>query len=253
VLDLQQHRLRSLAWLTLAACAPGLARAQDTTRRITYGMEVAIRSGHADRGFIINDRPVIQPVVWLSGSGTELSVWSSFPLAQTTYGARPEIFELEVVRELDVGRLSIGPGLRMYLYHDRLNADRSRSLEAWLYLSYQAGPVRLFTNHSFDVQTHKGAYFVDAGIESERSISEGLDIGGLIGAGFGSWKFNDAYAGVATTALDRITAEAWLTASFKRLYISPHVEYSTIVDRAVRAGDVLPSFMLFRVAVGGEF
>src|SRR5437773_11842028 len=36
---------------------------------MTYGVEIAFRSGHADRGFIINDRPVVQPVMWFSGSG----------------------------------------------------------------------------------------------------------------------------------------------------------------------------------------
>src|SRR5213593_4227610 len=56
---------------------------------MTYGVELALRSGHADRGFIINDRPVVQPVMWLSGSGAEFSAWSSFPLAETTDRARP--------------------------------------------------------------------------------------------------------------------------------------------------------------------
>ncbi len=48
-------RLISLA---LLACATD-ARAQDIPQRATYGVEIAFRSGHADRGFIINDRPVV--------------------------------------------------------------------------------------------------------------------------------------------------------------------------------------------------
>jgi len=38
--------------------------AQGSPQRMTYGVEIAFRSGHADRGFIINDRPVVQLVMW---------------------------------------------------------------------------------------------------------------------------------------------------------------------------------------------
>lgn len=39
--------------------------AQDTpsARPICFGVETALNSGHADRGFVISDRPVIQPEV----------------------------------------------------------------------------------------------------------------------------------------------------------------------------------------------
>ena len=60
--------------LALLACTTAArAVAQDIPQRMTYGIEIAFRSGHADRGFIINDRPVVQPVMWFSGSGTEFS------------------------------------------------------------------------------------------------------------------------------------------------------------------------------------
>ncbi len=86
--------------LALLACATAArAFAQDIPQRMAYGIEIAFRSGHADRGFIINDRPVVQPVMWFSGSGTQFSVWSSFALAQTTDDARPQIVELELTRE----------------------------------------------------------------------------------------------------------------------------------------------------------
>ena len=85
----------ALTLVTFVACAPAFA--QDTApvqaisppakeRRISYGAEIAFSSGHADRGFIVSDRPVVQPVLWLSGSNAELSVWSNFTLVQTTDG-----------------------------------------------------------------------------------------------------------------------------------------------------------------------
>jgi hypothetical protein len=242
---------RLLSLLTLVACAP--AAAQEIPQRMTYGLEVAFRSGHADRGFIINDRPVVQPVMWVSGRGTEFSAWSSFPVAQTTDGARPQIFELELTHEQTWGHVTLAPALRMFFYHDALSTDRDRSLEGWLTLSYTVGPVRLFTRHSLDILTYKGAYFVDAGIESEHQVSSVLELGGSLGAGWASWRFNNAYADVPKSTLDRVSAETWLTLDVKRFYVSPHVEFSTIVDPAVRAAVLRPTYLLVRLSIGGEF
>jgi len=254
VINTKRHCWRPLTSLALLACAP-LARAvaQDIPQRATYGIEIAFRSGHADRGFIINDRPVVQPVMWFSGSGTEFSAWSSFPVAQTTDGARPQIVELELTHEQTWGKLTVGPALRMYFYHDALNAERDRSLEGWLNLSYDVGPFRLFTRHSLDVLTYKGAYFVDAGVESYTRVSPPLEIGGSLGAGWASARFNDAYAGIARRALDRVGAEMWLTVYKKRFYVGPHFEFSTIVDPAVRAATTRPTYLLVRLSLGGEF
>ena len=219
---------------------------------MTYGVEVSFRSGHADRGFIINDRPVVQPVMWFSGSGTELSVWSSFALAQTSGAGRPQIVELELEHDHTLGKFTLGPALRMYFYHDALNAERDRSLEGWLNLSYNVGPFSIFTRHSLDVLTYKGAYFVDAGIESEHRISA-VELGGSLAAGYGSARFNDDYAGLPKRALDRVRAATWLTVHAKRLYVGPHLEFSTIVDPAVRAAVSRPTYLLIRLSLGGEF
>ena len=240
--------------LALLACTTAArAVAQDVPQRMTYGIEIAFRSGHADRGFIINDRPVVQPVMWFSGRGTEFSAWSSFAVAQTTDGARPQIVELELTHEHKLGRLTVGPALRMYFYHDALSADRDRSLEGWLNLSYDVGPFQLFTRQSLDVLTYKGAYFVDAGIESEQRISPPLVIGGSLGAGWASWRFDYAYAEVATSTLDRVRAATWLTVHLKQFYVGPHLEFSTIVDPAVRAAVNRPTYLLVRLSMGGEF
>ena len=240
--------------LALLACTTAArAVAQDVPQRMTYGIEIAFRSGHADRGFIINDRPVVQPVMWFSGRGTEFSAWSSFAVAQTTDGARPQIVELELTHEHKLGRLTVGPALRMYFYHDALSADRDRSLEGWLNLSYDVGPIQLFTRQSLDVLTYKGAYFVDAGVESYTRVSPPLEIGGSLGAGWASWRFNYAYAGVAKSTLDRVRAATWLTVHLKQFYVGPHLEFSTIVDPAVRAAVNRPTYLLVRLSMGGEF
>jgi hypothetical protein len=239
----------------VACCRPACAQAAPYAepRSTSYGVEIAFRSGHADRGFIINDRPVVQPGMWFSGSGTEFAVWSSFALAQTTDAARPQIVELKLEREQTWGKVTVAPALRMYFYYDALSAERDRSLEGWLTLSYNVGPFSLFTRHSLDVLTYKGEYFVDAGIESEHRVSSRLEVGGSLAAGWASAQFNDDYAGVAKRALDRVRAATWLTIYKGRLYTGAHLEFNTFVDRAVRAAVTRPTFLLVTLSLGGEF
>jgi len=219
----------------------------------TYGLEVAFRSGHADRGFLINDRPAIQPVTWLTWSRAEFSVWGSLPLRENSDGSRPQIMEMELARHDELGKLALAPALRMYFYHDALSHERDRSLEGWLLLSYGFGPVRLFTNHSLDVLTYPGSYFVDAGIESEHELFSALELGGSVAAGWASWRFNNAWAGVPKSTFNRVLAETWLTVSLGSFYVEPHLEFSTTIDPAVRAELSHPTYLLIRLGVGGEF
>ena len=247
------------AWLVpLAWCAPAVAQDTSVTRAlptISYGLETAFRSGHADRGFLISDRPVFQPVVWVSGRGTEFSLWGNLALADATDGSRPEIVEAELTRKYEWKKLSIGPAARMYFYHDRVSRSKSQSLEAWLYLTNDFGPFTLFTNHSVDFLDYRGGYFGEAGVESGRTVSPSVKIGGSFGAGWANSRFNDYWAGVAKSAFNRVSAEGWLTVYAKpHFYIEPHVEFSSIVDRDVRAGDLFsPTYSLFRLTTGVQF
>jgi hypothetical protein len=259
-----------LILLAFVVSAPGLlpgspALAQDSStvpekkesekdRPISYGVEIEFGSGHADRGFVISDRPVVQPVTWVSGRGATVSLWSSLTLAETTDGTRPQIVELELTRAHEWSNLTIGPAVRMFFYRDPLSIYASRSIEGWLYLSYHAGPIRLFTNHSVDVLAYRGAYFGEVGAAHERRVSRRFEIGGSFAVGWTSSTFNDAYAGIDKSALNRVSVEGRLTAYVTpHLYIRPHFEFSTVVDRAVRAALITPTFFFVGLTTGVEF
>ena len=223
-------------------------------RPISYGVEIALSSGHADRGIIISDRPVVQPVTWVSGKGVSFSVWGSLTLGETTDGSRPQILEMELTREHEGRHLTVGPAVRMFFYRDPLSIDSSRSIEGWLYVSYSVGPLRLFTNHSVDVLAYRGAYFGEAGFALERRHSERIKVGGSWGIAWASSRFNHAYVGIDKSALNRLSVEGWLTAYVKpRLYIGPHFKFSTTVDRAVRAALARPTYFFVGLTTGVEF
>jgi len=233
---------------------PPEEKRSEKERPISYGVELELSSGHADRGFVISDRPVVQSVAWVSGSVASFSVWSNLTLGETRDASRPKILEMELTREHQWRKLTIGPAIRMFFYRDPLHGDRSRSIESWVYLSYDAGQFRLFTNHSVDALTYRGAYFGEAGIGFERRGSQKIEIGGSFDTGWASSRFNDAYVGIAKSALNRISVEGRLTAYVKpHLYIAPTFEFSTIVDRAQRAELAQPTFFFVALTMGVEF
>jgi hypothetical protein len=237
--------------------SPNLSAEKGSEKKppVSYGAEIVFQSGHADRGFVISDRPVVQSEAWVSGRGVEFSLWNNLTLAETRDGSRPRILEMELSSEHQWRKLTIEPAITMYFYNDALNRSSSsdRSIESWLYLSYHAGPFRLFTNHSFDVLTYRGAYFGEAGIELERRVSR-VKVGGSFSTGWASAAFNDEYADIRKSALNRISVEGWLKAYLQpHFYIRPHFEFSSIVDRALRTEVERPTFVFFGLTTGVEF
>jgi hypothetical protein len=217
-------------------------------------VEIEVGSGHADRGIVISDQPVVQPVTWVSGSVATFSVWSNFTLGETTDGSRPQILELELTRRHAWRNLRIEPAIRMFLYRDPLSIDRSRSLEGWLYLSYHAGPFRLFTNQSIDVLAYKGAYFGEAGIALNGRLSPMIKLGGSFKTGWASSTFNDVNVGIDKSAFNLAGVEGWLTVYVKpHVYIGPHFQFTTTVDRALRAELPHPTLFFVGLVTGVEF
>jgi hypothetical protein len=246
--------LPSSAAFAQTSPTPPEEKRSEKERRVSYGVEVELSSGYADRGLAISDRPVVQAVTWVSGSVAAFSVWSNVTLGQTTDGSRPQILEMELTRAHEWRNLTIEPAIRMFFYRDPVSIYSSRSIESWLYLSYHAGPFRLFTNQSVDVLAYKGAYFGESGIAFERRLSPRVEVGGSFKTGWASSTFNDVYVGIHKSALNLTGVEGSLTFFAKpHLYIRPYFEFSTTVNRAVRSQLAHPTLFFIGLVTGVEF
>jgi hypothetical protein len=251
-------------WLAVASCAPAFAqdsppnppeeKRSENEPPVSYGVEIELGSGYADRGLVISDRPVVQPVTWVSGSAAAFSVWSNITLAETTDGSRPQILAMELTRAHEWRHFTIEPAVRMFFYRDPLNIQSSRSLEGWLYLSYHAGPVRLFANQSVDVLAYRGAYSGETGIAFDRRVAQRVEVGGSVNTAWASSTFNEAWFGIDKSALNFTGVDGWLTVDVTpHLYIGPHFQFTNTVDRAVRAALAQPTFFLVALVTGVEF
>jgi hypothetical protein len=222
--------------------------------KIAYGAESDFTSGSAWRGLVISDRPVVSNAGWISKYEFTFIAANTLALSNTTEGTRPRVTDLILTYEQDWGKLKIEPTFDTYWYRDPLNIATSRSMEGSIKLSYPAGPIRLFTSHSFDVLTHKGAYFGEAGIELARRLSEKNELGISLDTGWASSTFNRAYVGVNKASFSLVGLECSWTHHLKtHFYLRPHFEFSSIADRQVRASLSHPNFFTFGLALGVEF
>jgi len=223
-------------------------------RPLSYGLEIDFRSGYADRGILISDRPVVQAIPWLSGPAGRVALWTNVALDETSDNSRPQILEVDLSHEQHWGRLSVVPEIEIYEYRDPVSADRSRSIESWVYVSYRANPVRIFTNHSVDVAEYRGAYFGEAGIEVNREVSRTIEIGTSISGGWGSRTFNEEFFDVDRAAFNLVRVEGWLTTYLTRsFYVASHFQINQFLDRALRAAVARPTMVFVGLAMGVEF
>src|SRR5260370_37976658 len=249
-------RVFSVCSLAFAQGAPGPPgeKPLEEDRKVAYGAESDLSSGYVWRGLVVSDRPVVSPAVWICTSGFTFIAASTLALSNTTEGTRPSVTDLILTHERDWNKLKIEPTFETYWYRDPLGIATSRSMEGSLKVSYPVGPIRLFTAHSFDVLTHKGAYFGEAGIDYERHFSQKSELATSFHTGWASSTFNDAYVGVNKPAFSLVGLECSFTHRLKpHFYLRPPLEFSSIVDRQLRAAVSRPNFFTFGLATGVEF
>jgi hypothetical protein len=85
-------------------------------------------------------------------------------------------------------------------------------------------------------------------------VSQRVEVGGSVNAAWASATFNDAWFGVDKSALNLTGVEGWLTVSVTpHLYIGPHFQSATTLDRAVRAALAQPTWFFVGLTTGIEF
>ena len=217
----------------------------------TYGAETDFKSGYVWRGLLLDDGPVVQPSAWISAFGFTLTGWSNVAMASTSEGAGPNSGGLILTYERDWEKLRIEAGFDAYMGRQSSDIESRNTMEGLLGLSYPVGPFRIFTTHAFDVLAYRGSYFGEAGLEYERKVTKSAEFTISVRSGWASSKFNDVYLGVDKPAFNFVGAEGSLTCYLgRRMYIRPHIEFSSITDRRLRGQLAPANIVTFGLAFG---
>jgi hypothetical protein len=216
----------------------------------TYGAETDFNSGYVWRGLLL-DGPVEQPSAWISAFGFTFTAWSNVAITSAYGGAGLNSGGLILTYERDWEKFRIEAALDAYMGRQSSDIESRNTMEGSLGLSYPIGPLRIFTTHAFDVLAYRGSYFGEAGLEYERQVTKSAEFTISARSGWASSKFNDVYIGVDKPAFNFVGAEGSLTCYLgRRMYIRPHIEFSSITDRGLR-GELAPAnIVTFGLAFG---
>jgi hypothetical protein len=226
------------------------SQASEPPGAFTYGAETDFNSGYVWRGLLL-DGPVEQPSAWISAFGFTFTAWSNVSMTSAYGGAGLNSGGLILAYERDWEKLRIEAALDAYMGRQSSDIESRNTMEGSLGLSYPVGPLRIFTTHAFDVLAYRGSYFGEAGLEYERQVTKRSEFTISVRSGWASSKFNDVYIGVDKPAFNFVGAEASLTCYLgSRMYVRPHIEFSSITDRRLR-GQLAPADIItFGLAFG---
>lgn len=219
--------------------------------KIAIGVETDFNARYVFRGLAYSQGPVKQTSVWVTVAGFTAYAWGNFVLGQEPQRGEFNELDFGFSYQREWKRLRVEPGLDFYRYRPLAPDQSPPTGEASIKLSYPAGPLRIFTKQTLDIGSYRGAYFGEAGVSYERTLSRKTTMAASGGGGWASAKFNAAYIGVSKRAFNLVGAELSLTyAPSRRYYLRPHVEFTRIMDRRLGAYLSSPTIGNFGLAFG---
>jgi hypothetical protein len=231
------------------------SQVSETRASFTYGAEMDFSSGYVWRGLLLDEGLIGQPSAWISRSGFTFIAYSNVALTSKSGTAGLKAGGFILTYDRDWEKLRIEAALDTYLGRQSLDMgadiEARDTMEGSLKLSYPTGPLRIFTTHAFDLLAYRGSYFGEAGLEYEREVTKSTEFATSIRSGWASAKFNYEYIGVNKSAFNLVGAEGSLTYyRGQHLYFRPHIEFSSITDRRLRAQLSPSNIVNFGLAFG---
>lgn len=244
--------MRGEAWWLLAGPAvlvAGLASAQTpepTTISVSGSLEAVSR--YVWRGLALSPGWVVQPTVTVERSGLWLSLWGDVVAEGERRGEFDEL-DPTLGYDLEYGDLSITPSLVAYHYVGQPGVPDTAEL--CLELSVPVGPFSLTTSHSVDVRSYHGAYYGEVGASWERELDDApLTLAATFGVGWGSSRFNEAYAERRATTFDAATLDLAVTWRLSTAaVVRAHLARSVVINGGLRARADEPDLLFGGIAL----
>ena len=229
--------LRRVAMLVTVMVFTGCVYAAESgycgEKILTFGCDADFNSKYVWKGIVINDKPVIQPVVWLSAYDVTLSIFGNFVQDNEANRGKFNEFDFTVCYSRQFMNFTIEPSFEFYTFP---NQDESPdTVMGILKVSYPVGPVNIFMSHATDLVNYSPASFSEAGCGTDYDINDRVSASALAYIGAGSSKFNETYTGLTKDAVNLAGMNFSITYNAaKYFYLRPHVEITSIIDSDLR-------------------
>lgn len=222
---------RSVALLSALALAPALWAGSLTPN--SAGVETDFSSRYTWRGMAWSTGAVAQPYGWVSAGDFTVSLWGDANLHQSGAG----LFDggdVMVGWSHDFGRWRIEPAFEFWFDRPVKGVFDPATGESSVRVSWNIGPMRIFTAHAVDTVRFRGAYYGEAGANFAAN-RRGLDFDANLRQAWASGKFNRLYTGVEKREPTFIGADGSITHRFRHgIYLRAHSEITWMTDAAIR-------------------
>lgn len=235
----------------IAAAVVVCLLAKSAIGQVTFGLESDYNPRYVWRGLAWSEGAVAQTSIWATGRGVTYSIWANSNL-DSVDGRQTNEIDYSVSWEREWRGIGLEPTFSVYTYPHQ--QDSPSTAEAGLKLSRPLGPLTLFTTHTVDVREYRGAYFGELGLNYERELGKHAELESSISLGWASARFNEAYIGPSTSAVNLASFELGITWQLRGgSYVRPHLGISRLLNRQLRDAVDDPSLVNFGVAAGVEF
>lgn len=216
------------------------------------GGEIELPSRYVWRGLALSDGPALQPALWTGAFGLTAWTWANLHLGEAT--APDPTWEIDAGLDYahEWNGLAVEAGIQVYGYPGVEDAPPTGELRAAL--AVPRGPVTLSTEHSVDVIEYPGAYFGEIALSLAHEPADGLSMEWSFALGWGSKKFNEAYVGPATDAINAARGSVVVQwEPLDLLYLRARFETSAVLEAELREAVGEPVLFVAALAVGSEW
>jgi len=227
---------RCLALLPALAFVPSLWAGSLTPN--SAGLETDFTSRYTWRGMAYSTGAVAQPYGWVTAGDFTVALWGNadFHRARQSGAGLFNGGDITVGWAHDFGRWRIEPAFEFWFDRPVVGVFDPATGESSVRISWNAGPMRIFTAHAVDTIRFRGAYYGEAGANFTAS-RKGLDFDASLRQAWASKKFNRIYTGVEDRGPTFVGADGSITHRFRRgIYLRAHSEITWMTDAAIRRG-----------------
>jgi hypothetical protein len=220
---------------------------------LTWGAEADFNYRYVWHGIAFTRGPVFQPSAYVSKYDLTLTVWNNLNLNNESQRGQVTETDLILGYTKTWGGWTIEPTYYAYLNRPPRGQVDPETSELWVKVSHPAGPIRIYTTQSFDIQSYRGSYYGDSGVAYEHKWGK-TTLDSTASAGWASSKFNEVYIGPAKNAFNFLGGDVSVTYPLRsHLSLRPHFEFSRIMDGDLRRALLTPTVWSAGLALGVDF
>jgi hypothetical protein len=197
------------------------------------GWELNAGDNYIWRGIPCYENLVIQPDVWVTYRDFTLEFWSTLTTSEKGISPRRHEIDFILTHTFELKGLILSNAFDYYHY---IHQPGVPATGEWIgTIGVPIGAFNVTASVAVDVIEYAGAVHMEQGVSYETEIRPPVSLSTELKMGTGFGKFNEAYAGLARSAVNFASWEGRLTWSMENgLYFQPYLLLTKTLDNRLK-------------------